>query len=161
MDFVDADIGMNSDLVFSVNDSRFSFINNTRWLRNNQVLDRDPGTGGSPVLVLSVTATDQGLPAMSTSMDITVVLADENDNAPYPLPPFNITVRDSTPLGVLVATLNAADDDEGINAEVVFSFAVPDSSFFINSTTGEVTVAGPITLDGDNCYERKSFHTNY
>ena len=149
VDFVDADIGMNSDLVFSVNDSRFSFINNTRWLRNNQVLDRDPGTGGSPVLVLSVTATDQGLPAMSTSMDITVVLADENDNAPYPLPPFNITVRDSTPLGVLVATLNAADDDEGINAEVVFSFAVPDSSFFINSTTGEVTVAGPITLDGD------------
>ena len=157
MDFDDADIGSNSVLAFTVNNSNFTFINDTRWLRNTVVLDRDPRTGGSPMLVLQVTATDQGSPSLATSVEFTVVLADVNDNAPEDLPPRVAMVRDGTLPGTVVTTLNATDNDEGKNAQLVFSFAVPDNRFFINSTSGELVVNTTIELAADSAVNMTLF----
>uniref|UniRef100_A0A3Q3WPX5 Cadherin-23 n=1 Tax=Mola mola TaxID=94237 RepID=A0A3Q3WPX5_MOLML len=77
-------------------------------LVGNTTLDREER--GSYRLV--VTATDRGTPPMSGTATLTVLLDDVNDSRPRFIEPVTmINVNESTPPGVVVATLTAEDPD--------------------------------------------------
>lgn len=77
-------------------------------LVGNTTLDREDR--GSYRLV--VMATDRGTPPMSGTATLTVILDDVNDSRPRFIEPVTmINVNESTPPGVVVATLTAEDSD--------------------------------------------------
>lgn len=77
-------------------------------LVGNTTLDREER--GSYRLV--VMATDRGTPPLSGTATLTVILEDVNDSRPRFIEPLTmINVNESTPPGVVVATLTAEDPD--------------------------------------------------
>lgn len=77
-------------------------------LVGNTTLDREER--GSYRLV--VMATDRGTPPMTGTATLTVILDDVNDSRPRFIEPITmINVNESTPPGVVVATLTAEDPD--------------------------------------------------
>ena len=143
--FRDNDTGNNSLLSYEVSDSRFS-IDAFGILRSPDSLDRDPLTGGTPTIDLLVTAMDNGDPSLDTSVTITIVLLDVNDNAPEALGPFTEDVVDGDPSGLKVLMVAARDADAGVNAELVFNINDPSNTFEINSTTGVVSLIRTVSL---------------
>lgn len=105
--------------------------------------------------VLTITATDGGSPAMSSSMTLSVVVIDENDNQPSittPLPMYRVI--ENVPIGVLVGGVNATDADSGVNAMLSFTISGGNEAnrFSINSETGEIFTNGNIDREEQSTY---------
>ncbi|XP_056903807.1 cadherin-23 [Takifugu flavidus] len=124
-------------------------------LVGNTSLDREDR--GSYRLV--VTATDRGTPPMSGTATLTVILDDVNDSRPRFIEPVTmINVNESTPPGVVVATLTAEDPDQHPRLEYyIISVEAKDDgnnpvdglqeSFGIDLHTGAVFVRNPINRE--------------
>uniref|UniRef100_A0AAZ3P3D0 Cadherin domain-containing protein n=1 Tax=Oncorhynchus tshawytscha TaxID=74940 RepID=A0AAZ3P3D0_ONCTS len=104
-------------------------------------LDRESGSQYN----VTVTATDEGIPPLSSTSVIIVYVADVNDNAPrFSGPIMNVYLKENSPVGGLVASLTAHDPDMNENAQMSYSFlegnnAIPLSTMInINSLTGEI-----------------------
>lgn len=143
--FRDNDTGNNSLLTYEVSDSRFT-INDNGILRNQQPLDRDPRTNGTPMIVLQITATDGGEQSFMTTVDVAIVLIDVNDNAPEVLPPFMYDVIDGSTIGTVVLTVMAQDADAGSNADLFFTLGEPSDTFTVSSVTGVVSLIRTASL---------------
>lgn len=145
--FGDNDTGINAQVyIFNTSDGYTSSGLN---LSNSDSLDRDPGTGGSPIQTVQVTGRDTGDPPFDSSpVTLTLTVTDVNDNPPIPLGPFNASVRDNTQPGVRVTQLNAIDYDEGQNAELVFTLLSHTDLFYINATSNELYTNAVIELVG-------------
>ncbi|XP_072558087.1 protocadherin alpha-2-like isoform X7 [Paramormyrops kingsleyae] len=95
---------------------------------------------------VTITATDEGTPPLSSTSVITVHVSDVNDNAPrFPEPLINIYVKENNQIGTVIYTVSAADPDENENARVSYSLiegssaSVPLSSVInVNSASGEI-----------------------
>ncbi|XP_054840802.1 protocadherin Fat 2-like [Eublepharis macularius] len=106
---------------------------------------------------LILTAADKGNPIRSGTVQIRVAVTDVNDNAPvFSASLYEVNVVENIPKGSRVLTLNATDDDEGINSKIKYSFRkVSDKAskiFRLDSSTGQISVTG--NLD----YEDSKFH---
>ncbi|XP_034464114.1 cadherin-23 isoform X1 [Hippoglossus hippoglossus] len=124
-------------------------------LVGNNTLDREER--GSYRLV--VMATDRGTPPMSGTATLTVILDDVNDSRPRFTEPLTmISVNESTPPGVVVATLTAEDQDLHPRLEYyIISVEAKDDgnnpveglqeSFGIDLHTGAVFVRNPINRE--------------
>ncbi|XP_072515621.1 protocadherin alpha-13-like [Salminus brasiliensis] len=95
---------------------------------------------------ITVIASDEGTPSLSSTEVIAVHVSDMNDNPPvFPAPVININVKENSPAGGLLASLTAHDSDIGENAHVHYSLIDGDSSrspvstlMNINSLTGDL-----------------------
>ncbi|XP_029113087.1 protocadherin alpha-4-like isoform X6 [Scleropages formosus] len=95
---------------------------------------------------VTIIATDEGTPPLSSTSVITVHVSDVNDNAPrFPDSDLSIFVRENSPVGALVQTVTALDEDANENAQVTYSLLelnskeLPISTMVnINSATGEI-----------------------
>ncbi|XP_066573651.1 protocadherin alpha-4, partial [Amia ocellicauda] len=98
---------------------------------------------------VTITATDDGIPQLSSMRVITVQVSDVNDNPPqFPKPVAEVYLKENSPIGSLIYTITASDPDLQENAQVTYSLlqssvmGVPVSSMFnLNSITGEIHVA--------------------
>ncbi|CAL8304878.1 unnamed protein product [Arctogadus glacialis] len=108
---------------------------------------------------LVLTAVDGGVPMRSGTANIIVRVQDTNDNAPhFDKPMYTINMTENTPIGTRVIKLNATDLDEGVNADIIYSFTLYTSEktqdvFSLNPSTGEVTVRGTIDYEDMKFYE--------
>ncbi|XP_053371778.1 protocadherin alpha-2-like [Clarias gariepinus] len=113
---------------------------NSYTLVVNEALDREQVSQYN----ITVLANDEGTPSLSNSHVITVHVSDVNDNAPlFPAAVINISVKENSPVGGLMASLTARDLDIGENALVSYSLIDTESSrvsnlMNINSHTGEL-----------------------
>ncbi|XP_068183037.1 cadherin-23 [Antennarius striatus] len=124
-------------------------------LVGNTTLDREER--GSYRLV--VMATDRGTPPMSGTATLSVILDDVNDSRPRFIEPVTmINVNESTPPGVVVATLTAEDPDLHPRLEYyIISVEAKDDgnnpvdglqeSFGIDLHTGAVFVRNPLNRE--------------
>lgn len=100
--------------------------------------------------VFTITAYDGGSPALSSTLSVTVNVTDINDNAPVFLNNlYNATTDGKTPLGSVILQVSATDADEDTNALMTYDFSniqkpMLENLFSINSSTGEISVAGPL-----------------
>ncbi|XP_063697547.1 cadherin-related tumor suppressor [Culicoides brevitarsis] len=101
---------------------------------------------------LYVTAHDHGNPSLSTAMNLTVEVLDENDNSPVFDPKhYSASIAENASIGTSVLQVSATDTDEGYNGEVRYSIISGDvnEDFSISEDTGVVRVAKNLN------YERK------
>ncbi|XP_045060962.1 protocadherin alpha-8-like isoform X14 [Coregonus clupeaformis] len=109
---------------------------------------------------VTITATDEGTPPLSSTSVITVHVSDVNDNAPrFSEPVINVYVKENSPVGDVIKTVSALDSDVNENGQVTYSFLesntkpVPLSTIVnINSVTGDI-----VSLQSFNYEEIKTF----
>uniref|UniRef100_A0A8C2Q4F1 Protocadherin 2 alpha b 5 n=1 Tax=Cyprinus carpio TaxID=7962 RepID=A0A8C2Q4F1_CYPCA len=71
---------------------------------------------------VTITATDEGTPPLSSTSVITVHVSDVNDNAPrFPDPIINVYVKENSQIGAVIHTVSAFDPDVGDNARITYS----------------------------------------
>ncbi|XP_032192276.1 protocadherin gamma-A4 isoform X9 [Mustela erminea] len=93
---------------------------------------------------ITVTATDHGMPPLSTETHISLQVADINDNPPaFPHASYSAYIPENNPRGASILSMSAQDPDSIENARVTYSLAEDTlhglslSSFVsINSDTG-------------------------
>ncbi|XP_033621332.1 protocadherin gamma-B4 [Fukomys damarensis] len=103
---------------------------------------------------LALTAFDFGDPPLSSTAQIQVLVTDANDNSPvFSQDIYRVSLPESLCPGSTVLRVTATDQDEGVNAEITFSFSETGqvSPFDLNSNTGEITTLN--TLDFEELKE--------
>ncbi|XP_071313459.1 protocadherin alpha-8-like isoform X8 [Trachinotus anak] len=119
-------------------------------------LDRE----NTSVYNITITAIDEGSPPLSSIRVITVHVSDVNDNAPrFMEPVINVYVKENSPTGSIIYTINASDADLDRNAKMSYTLLdsspknIPISSVVnINSETGDI-----VSLQSFNYEELKTF----
>ncbi|XP_069388103.1 protocadherin alpha-2-like isoform X9 [Paralichthys olivaceus] len=109
---------------------------------------------------VSITATDEGTPPLSSTSIINVHVSDVNDNPPRFLDPkINVYVKENSPIGTTISALTTFDSDLNENAKSTYHLinSSPKSTHVasmvnINSETGDI-----ISLQSFNFEELKTF----
>ncbi|XP_063155991.1 uncharacterized protein LOC134494674 [Candoia aspera] len=155
----DADIGSNAHLKYKLSSTEYFTIEQkitdqysvSLVLVLNKPLDREK----TSVHHLLLTATDEGQPELTGTLQLEIIVMDTNDNAPF----FNqsvykVKILENVPNGTLVIILKATDLDEGMNKEISYSFSnnVPSDMFSIHSDTGEIKVRGEVDFEETSTY---------
>ncbi|XP_036431575.1 protocadherin gamma-C5-like isoform X1 [Colossoma macropomum] len=108
---------------------------------------------------LLLTAVDGGQPEKSGTTLLLIKILDVNDNAPvFDEPVKKVSLLENSPVGTVVAKLNATDADSGMNGEVAFLFSkyTPDiilNLFSVDSKSGEIQVIGEVDYEQTNVYD--------
>lgn len=139
----DVDQGENGQVHLSVepDDGKFFIQNGTFTILSSSSFDREK----EKTYTFKLKAVDGGDPPRSTYVGISINVLDENDNAPYVDKPSNSSYKFLSPLTrpkSHVETVEAKDNDTGLNADLDFSFVGgnPHELFYISST-GEITLS--------------------
>ncbi|XP_060073342.1 protocadherin-11 X-linked-like [Ylistrum balloti] len=136
----DSDSGLNGNVSCTINDTNFTlqpvarkgFIVMTNNRLDREVVER---------YYVTVFCEDKGSPPLSSVVNFTVNVTDENDNIPrFSKGVYPATLVENADEGGVVTQVSASDDDIGRNAQI--SYYLHDDSvskFAINSHTGVVT----------------------
>ena len=95
---------------------------------------------------LTVAVTDNGVPSMSSSAIITVVLTDINE-APTVLTSQVLTVQEHSPVGTQLGAVQATDPDNGQSLGFSIVGGNTNNAFAINASTGVISTTNFV------CYE--------
>ncbi|XP_071380360.1 protocadherin alpha-8-like [Centroberyx affinis] len=109
---------------------------------------------------VTITATDEGTPPLSSTSVVIVHVSDVNDNAPsFTEPVVKVYVKENSPTGAVISKINAFDPDSDGNAKLAYTLLdsyprnIPISSMVnINSETGDI-----VSLQSFNFEELKTF----
>ncbi|XP_037635745.1 protocadherin alpha-8-like isoform X10 [Sebastes umbrosus] len=108
---------------------------------------------------VSITATDEGTPALSSTSVITVQVSDVNDNPPRFLEQLiNVYVKENSPVGTTIHILTTLDSDLNENAKATYHLMNSSpktqiaSMVNINSETGDI-----VSLQSFNYEELNTF----
>ncbi|XP_011615450.2 protocadherin alpha-2-like isoform X1 [Takifugu rubripes] len=109
---------------------------------------------------VSIRATDEGVPPLSSTTVIQIYISDVNDNAPvFTEPVINVQTKENSPVGTTIFTMTTFDSDREENAKVTYSLlddaskGIPvRSAINVNPDTGDI-----ISLQSFNHEELKTF----
>nr|XP_032655516.1 cadherin EGF LAG seven-pass G-type receptor 2 [Chelonoidis abingdonii] len=139
----DRDSGLNGRVFYTFQggddgDGDFIIESTSGIVRTLRRLDRE----NVPLYDLRAYATDKGIPAMRTPVDVQVAILDVNDNPPvFERDEFDVFVAENSPIGLAVARITASDPDEGTNAQVMYQIVegnIPEV-FQLDIFSGELT----------------------
>ncbi|PKU40343.1 protocadherin fat 4-like [Limosa lapponica baueri] len=108
---------------------------------------------------LTVIASDQGQPVLSTALNLTVIIADVNDNPPvFSSNRYVVNVTEDEAVGRALLTVSATDLDAGANALVKYRILgqqPPTSSpmFLVNMTTGQLSLSQQLDFEAIKQFE--------
>ncbi|XP_074530020.1 protocadherin alpha-8-like isoform X6 [Halichoeres trimaculatus] len=108
---------------------------------------------------VSITATDEGTPPLSSTSIVTVHVSDVNDNPPqFSEQLIHVFIKENSAVGEVITTVKAEDTDINQNGQVRYSFlksngdSIPLSTMInINSETGDI-----VSLQSFNYEELKT-----
>ncbi|XP_060743258.1 protocadherin alpha-2-like [Tachysurus vachellii] len=101
---------------------------------------------------ITVTATDEGTPPLSSTTVITVHVADVNDNAPrFQDSVINVYIKENSQVGNVIFTVSAFDPDIGDNSRISYSLV---------ENSQKATIASMVNIHSDNgdIYSLQSFN---
>uniref|UniRef100_A0A8D0B201 Protocadherin 7a n=1 Tax=Sander lucioperca TaxID=283035 RepID=A0A8D0B201_SANLU len=142
----DADEGENAELsLFVEMDGMFSIENNTGTIFSSASFDREKLSS----YTFRVRAVDGGEPRKTATATISLIVTDENDNAPSITSPTNESYTLLPPASsarTIVRTVTALDSDTGPNADLRYALVGgnPFRLFEIGHTNGVITLAEPL-----------------
>uniref|UniRef100_A0A8C9MJX2 CADN protein n=1 Tax=Serinus canaria TaxID=9135 RepID=A0A8C9MJX2_SERCA len=143
----DADLGINGEVKYGLmhRDGAslgFSIDPDTGVITTTQSFDREKQREHT----LSVTATDQAQEPLIGVCQLTVLIADLNDNDPkFENSRYQYFLSEDTPVGMSFLRVAAHDSDQGVNAAVTYSMLQHQLEYFqINPSTGWVYVNSPL-----------------
>ncbi|XP_031443187.1 protocadherin alpha-8-like [Clupea harengus] len=157
---IDGDAGQNGAVKLSLLESVPFRIQNTYKNKYALVVDGPLDRERVSQYDISVQATDEGSPPLSSTSRITVHISDVNDNAPGFLEPvINVYVKENSGAGAVIFTVSAFDPDMNDNAKITYTYLEASGKGFpvtsavnINSDSGEI-----YALQSFNYEEIKSF----
>ena len=150
----DADGGVNALVVYSLSALGVPFA-------------IDPPTGmvntTAPLALgtydLQITATDMGVPALSSTATLTVIVTDANERPSFTESSYVLELAESTPVGPSVLQVQALDPDTGNNANISYSIE-PADIFTIAADTGIISLAQSLDFEQDSAYTRTLIATD-
>ncbi|XP_055000049.1 protocadherin alpha-8 isoform X9 [Sorex araneus] len=159
----DADIGANSRLTYRLSYSDYFMLDvKSKDEEDKQVelvlrksLDREETAEHSLLLM----ATDEGKPELTGSVQLLIIVLDNNDNAPsFEQSEYEVRIFENSDNGTVVIRLNASDPDEGANGEISYSFnslvsSVIVDQFKIDSNTGEIKIRKKLDFENVKSYK--------
>ncbi|XP_061090075.1 protocadherin alpha-3-like [Conger conger] len=97
---------------------------------------------------VTIRATDEGIPPLSSTSIITVQVSDVNDNAPrFPESVINVHLKENSAVGSVIHRVSAFDPDLNENAKVFYSLSqsstkstTPLSAINVNSVSGDIYI---------------------
>ncbi|XP_069390596.1 protocadherin Fat 4 isoform X2 [Paralichthys olivaceus] len=135
---LDEDLGVNSQLTYFLqsgnSDGLFSLtLNGTFQILHS--LDRERES----MYIITTVAVDSGLPPLTGTLTVHIIVDDVNDNHPeFTEEVYNTIVYEDSPPGTVFAMIMASDIDEGVNGEIRYFMDNPDVPFAIEETSGEL-----------------------
>ncbi|XP_075712351.1 protocadherin gamma-B1-like isoform X14 [Rhinoderma darwinii] len=107
---------------------------------------------------LILTASDGGNPVQTGTAIINIIINDINDNSPvFTQDVYKVSVRENIPVNSTVLQVSASDEDEGVNAQITYSFSTTAShildGFSINPKSGEIKTKGHLDYEVTKFYE--------
>ncbi|XP_063784908.1 protocadherin gamma-B1-like isoform X30 [Pseudophryne corroboree] len=160
----DPDIGINSVQTYRLSDNQhFTLITKSRAdgskfpeLVLEKHLDRETQNVHELILI----ALDGGNPVKSGTALVKVIVTDGNDNAPtFTQDMYKVTIKENIKINSTVIVLNATDRDEGINAEITYSFSKTSGDlhhtgiFTIHPINGEIKTNLDLDFEVTKKYE--------
>ncbi|XP_032014050.1 protocadherin gamma-A12 isoform X3 [Hylobates moloch] len=158
----DPDIGKNSLQSYELSsNTHFSLIvqngaDGSKYpeLVLKRALDREEKAAHHLVL----TASDGGDPVRTGTARICVTVLDANDNAPaFAQPEYRASVPENLAVGTQLLVVNATDPDEGVNAEVRYSFRYVDDKaaqvFKLDCNSGTISTIGELDHEDSGFYQ--------
>ncbi|KAL4230034.1 hypothetical protein ACF0H5_010421 [Mactra antiquata] len=147
LNVTDPDLGINGEFVLTFPhndylDEYFEFDPITGDIKTLKAIDREE----VPYFKFWVKATDRGIPQLSSSAEVIVLIVDINDNIPAIMYPNNGNntkiIPVTSPVGFVVATVQATDKDDGVNAQLLYFIDSGDKRdiFKIDVNSGRITV---------------------
>ena len=151
----DADAGANGTVSFSITagntNSDFSIDASTGEITIANALD----AGITASYTLTVTATDGGAPANTTTASVTITVNSVNSNDPiFQGTPYAATVSESATIGTTVITVTATDADTGTDGTVSYGITAGNTgnAFAIGAGSGVITVAAALDFETTASY---------
>ncbi|XP_043837807.1 protocadherin gamma-B1 isoform X19 [Dromiciops gliroides] len=156
----DSDVGMNSLKTYQISPNPYFSLSvkerpdGSKYpqLLLEKSLDREIQSSHHLILM----AIDGGEPAQSGTAQIWINVTDANDNAPiFSQDVYRVSLRENLPPGSSVLRVTATDKDEGVNAEITFSFRNEDTSrrlFYLHPSSGEITTKEILDFEEKNRY---------
>ena len=127
----DSDVGENGEVLCDLSHQSFDMVSisqNQYKIITTESLDRE--AVGS--YILKVVCYDMGDPSLSTSRDLTVHVADDNDHSPVFYPSqYSESIRENNMVDAYILRLNATDMDSGRNAQLEYHIVEPIVSKYI------------------------------
>lgn len=152
---VDADVGnkalVNYGIANNLRSPLFMIDANTGKLKLVATLDYE----SKSTYTVNVSATDNGTPALSSYLQLTINVEDYNDNAPrFSDTPIIRQIQEGVRPGITVVTVTANDPDSGANGLLRYSLANQEPggrNFSIDPDTGDIKTLTEIDREtGDN-----------
>ncbi|XP_053677409.1 protein dachsous [Anopheles nili] len=114
----------------------FGIFPNSGWIYLRTKLDREVKERYNVTVIVS----DNGVPTLTATTNIIIVILDANDNSPiFTKSLYEFEIEENMRRGAMIGTVLASDIDAGINAVVRYSLIPSNSSFQINPVTGDIT----------------------
>jgi len=139
----DRDIGVNRKIKYALIDSakgHFKMAGDSGIITLAKPLDREQRA----LFNLTVQATDQGTPQLSSTAIVKVIVLDINDNPPeFASKNHYAVVPEIAPIGTEVVRVLATSKDSGVNAEIAYSIIGGNEhkKFQMNHSTGVLMVS--------------------
>ncbi|XP_075712366.1 protocadherin gamma-B1-like isoform X29 [Rhinoderma darwinii] len=107
---------------------------------------------------LILTASDGGNPVQTGTAIINIIITDFNDNSPvFTQDVYKVSVRENIPVNSTILQVSASDEDEGVNAQITYSFSTTANNilktFTINPRNGEIKTKGHLDYEVSRFYE--------
>ncbi|XP_052430007.1 protocadherin alpha-3-like isoform X4 [Carassius gibelio] len=148
----DSDSGKNGQVTLKIQGSAPFKVQNSYkkyyTLVVNGPLDRERASEYN----VTISATDEGTPPLSSTSVITVHVSDVNDNAPrFSERVINVYVKENSQIGAVIQTVSAFDPDVGDNARITYSLLE-------SSKSGPVTSMININSENGDIHSLQSFN---
>lgn len=137
---IDKDTGNNARITYKIisenntNEEYFNVQSATGWVYLAKPLDRETTAKHK----MTIIATDNGIPPLSTSASLVVNVIDANDNDPvFTKGSYEFQVEENHKAGAFVGKISATDADLGDNALVRYNLFPSNTSFIVNPISGE------------------------
>ncbi|XP_069812891.1 protocadherin gamma-B1-like [Dendropsophus ebraccatus] len=160
----DPDIGSNSVQTYKLSDNEyFTVTENIRTDGSKSpelVLEKTLDRETQNIHELILTALDGGNPISSGTTLLNIIVTDVNDNAPvFTQDMYKVSLKENIPVNSTVIRLDATDSDEGVNAQITYSFIKTSGNlhyrgiFSILPNTGEIRINGNLDFELTKNYE--------
>uniref|UniRef100_A0A8D8W2C8 Protocadherin-16 n=1 Tax=Cacopsylla melanoneura TaxID=428564 RepID=A0A8D8W2C8_9HEMI len=155
----DRDEGINSVISYSL---RENADNHPSWFQIDSksgliTMKSNVDCETDPVPKLTVIATDNGVPALSSSATVLVTIHDVNDNEPiFDQSFYNVTIPENKPKGSCILKVSASDPDCGVNAMVNYTLGdsgLRTNHFYMKSVSGEICISQDLDYESRSSFE--------
>lgn len=149
----DADFGVNAEISYSLNKNStndvFGIEERSGWVYVRKSLN---GIAVGTVFLLSVRATDKGVPPQKDEVILKLVISGENRHAPvFDSSSYHVIVPENEAVNNVIVTVLAVDSDSNKEPNGIVRYKITGGNeknkFFLDPISGKVSILEPLDYD--------------